>query len=66
VFDTLRGVTVSRIDRETVYAVDPDGDVFDRLDQAMAAPTTGMADGQVLFQRQVANAYQGSLSQAER
>ena len=66
VFDTLRGVTVSRTDQETVYAVDPDGDVFDHLDQMMASPTTGMADGHVLFQRQVANAYQGSLSQAER
>ncbi len=68
VFDEMRGTVVAQDNIETVYVVDPDGDVVNRqfAYTPAASRTTGMSDSHVLFQRHHRNRYLGLHSNIER
>ncbi len=70
VFDEVRGVAIAQDNLETVYVVDPDGDVVDRnfvySTPAVRAAGTGMSDSHVLFQRWLRNRYQGLRSAVDQ
>jgi len=70
VFDEVRGVAIAQDNLETVYVVDPDGDVVDRnftySTAAARAAGTGMSDSHVLFQRWLRNRYQGLRSAVDQ
>jgi hypothetical protein len=70
VFDEVRGVAIAQDSLETVYVVDPDGDVVDRnfvySTVAARAAGTGMSDSHVLFQRWLRNRYQGLRSAVDQ
>lgn len=65
-FDEIRGVPVAETNLETVYVLDPDGDLWDIDD--LPSPTTGngLADSHILYQRQLNNRYQGTASSVDQ
>jgi len=68
VFDEVRSVAVAQDNMETVYVVDPDGDVVNGNLNFTPVPNrkTGMSDSHVLFQRHLHNRYLGLRSGVER
>lgn len=65
-FDEVRGVPVAETNMETVYMVDPDGDLGDNNDQPAATLGNGLADSHILFQRRLNNRYLGTASHVNR
>lgn len=65
-FDEIRGIPVAETDFETVYAVDPDGDVWDVHEQPTGVGGNGLADSHILYQRQLNNRYIGASSYVDR
>lgn len=64
-YDELRSVPVAETDMESVYVVDPDGDMWDIDDQPTGTTGNGMADSHLLFQRILTNRYLGTASHAD-
>ena len=56
---------VAQTDIESVYVVDPDGDMWDVNDQPGATPGNGLADSHLLFQRILSNRYLGAGSHVD-
>jgi len=65
-FDEVRGVPVAEANMETVYVVDPDGDMGNNNDQPAPVLGNGLADSHILFQRRLNNRYLGAASHVNR
>lgn len=64
-FDEIRNVPVAEANLETVYTVDPDGDMGDVDDLPAASPGNGLGDSHILFQRRLNNRYLGTRSHVD-
>src|SRR5690606_28118241 len=65
-FDEIRNVQVAEMNLESVYMVDPDGDMGDIEDQPSATPGNRLADSQLIFQRRLNNRYFGTKSHVDK
>lgn len=65
-FDEIRNVQVAEMNLESVYMVDPDGDMGNIDDQPSATPGNRLADSHLIFQRRLNNRYFGTKSHVDK